>query len=174
MTGIKLAIIAILCAMILGYCNKSEASNRDIIREARIKACEEGYERNKKRVNEIYLHKEQDPITRCATFMTLVYAYESWFGKSRRCMEDFNCFWIKQTTFNTWIPATIWDNRFKIYRNYDDWNRDFAILYFRFHFNKNIEEFVNSRSLTDRETYIDFKRKRFLSLYNDLKKLWKN
>jgi hypothetical protein len=40
MTGIKLAIIAILCAMILGYCNRSEASH-DILDEKIERFCYE-------------------------------------------------------------------------------------------------------------------------------------
>ena len=43
-----------------------------------------------------YVHTDQNLITRCATYATLVYAYESGYGQSDKCIRTKNCYGIKQ------------------------------------------------------------------------------
>lgn len=42
----------------------------------------------------MFIYK-QLPVVRCASYMSLIYAYESDFGQSRRCKQDKNCWGIK-------------------------------------------------------------------------------
>jgi hypothetical protein len=96
--------------------------------------------------------------------MSLVYAYESWFWQSRMCLQDYNCFWIKEPTYK-WvlkdINYNIWWNRFLILENFDDNNLLFARLYYRWHLNKSIEVFVNWWSHTDQGSYINFMKNNY-------------
>jgi hypothetical protein len=98
--------------------------------------------------------------------MTLVYAFESNYWRSEKCFNNFNCFGIKKTSYNTWIKYKLDNNNFKIYKNYNEWNLDFARLYIRFHLNKNINEFIKSWSMTDRQVYIWFMKEKYWSIYN--------
>jgi len=157
-------IIILLFALLPLY--SCEANNKNTIREARYKACFIASKEQKKHIQEKYIHLNQNVIIRCATYMTLIFAYESNYWKSDKCKNNKNCFWIKRTTYDTWINYKLDNNNFKIYKFYQDWNLDFARLYMRFHLNKTSSEFVNSRSATDRNTYINFIKKRYWKVYN--------
>jgi hypothetical protein len=102
--------------------------------------------------------------------MSLVYAYESWFWQSRMCLQDYNCFWIKEPTYK-WvlkdINYNIWWNRFLILDSFDDNNLLFARLYYRWHLNKSIEVFVNWWSMTDQGSYIKFMRDNYNHFINE-------
>lgn len=101
-------------------------------------------------------------ITKCATMMTLVYAYESWFWKSRRCVQDKNCFGMKWNWYDT--PA--W---FLKFNTYQEWNDYFAKKFYQWHYKKSIEEFVYTWSMTERETYIKFIKSKYNTVYE---KIW--
>lgn len=66
-----------------------DLSIKSKIRLERLEACEKEYK--KSNINKQFIHG-QVPASRCATYMTLVYAYESNYGTSRMCREDKNCF----------------------------------------------------------------------------------
>ena len=140
----------------------------DSIRADRVNACERAYNEYQEHIQDKYIHLAQDPVLRCATYMHLVYAYESGFGTSNRCRNTNNCFGIKQMTNREvvdWINHRIADNRFLKFDNKKDANLVFARLYFKFHMNKNISQFVYDWSMTDRWTYISFMRERFTDVY---------
>jgi hypothetical protein len=72
--------------------NANEGNIRDNIRLERLDICEKAYK--KTNINKMFIY-EQLPVVRCATYMALVYAYESNFGKSNMCRTTRNCFGIK-------------------------------------------------------------------------------
>ena len=167
----KNTIIFILCFFIGFFWIKliTEANNE--IRETRIQACSQAYNEYKGWIEERFIHTTQDWIVRCATYMTLVYAKESWFWQSRRCIEDNNCFWLKNPTYNNalrWLDYNVVSGRFLKFKNYGDDNIAFARFYARFHMNKHIEWFVRDWSMTDRATYIRFMRDRYWDTYNEI------
>lgn len=151
------------------------AGNKDSIREARLEACKQGYKNNKARINEIYKHDTQNPIVRCATMMTLQFAFESNYWKSPMCINTKNCFWIKEP-WRTDIKVNykVWNNRFLIFDNFDDGNKAYAILYFKWHFNKNINELINGRSTTDQIPYINFVKKNYWKTFWEVQKIYDN
>lgn len=147
----------------------------DNIREARIEACKQAeFEYREHIETNWYIHTSQDIIIRCATMMTLVYAKESWYWQSRRCLQDYNCFWIKNMWFRQpldWINTKVTDNRFLVFESYDDNNLVFARLYMYWNRNKTIDRYVRDWSVTDQGTYINFLNTNYWRVYNELKKL---
>ena len=137
---------------------KKVYTEQEKIRLSRIKACEK-YAKVKK----IYW---QNSVTRCATFMTVVFAYESNFWKSNICLNRKNCFWMKWN----WVeyPAG-----FINFRNFDEANNFFAKKYFKYHYKKKVEDFVYSWSMTDRQSYIYFFRKNYQKIYSEIENLRK-
>ena len=124
--------------------------NRDRIRKERIQTCKEYWDHS---------------IEKCATFMTLVYAYESWFWKSRRCVEDKNCYGMKWNWYDT--PA--W---FLVFDTHQEGDRYFAKKFYQWHYKKDVETFITHWSMTDRETYIEFFYARYDTIYNNMIELW--
>jgi hypothetical protein len=147
----------------------NEFWDRDYERDQRIEACTVVYMANKAFVDKTYIHKDQDVITRCTTMMWLIGAFESSYFTSRRCIEDNSCYWIKD--WNTW--------KFKIYKSRFAGKLDFADKYlvgnwddtFKWHKNKNIEQFVYNWSHTDRVVYTKFVKDRYWNMYNSMKDL---
>lgn len=150
-----------------------KAEFKDKIREERYNICKEMYYKNKDYVDKKYKHKNQNIISRCATYMTLIYAYESNYWKSKICLIKKNCYWIK------------WAWPFRVYNTYYDWDIEFAKLYFKFNFNKNITDFIkwyfidwiwkfwwSWDSLDKKEKYIQFIKNRYWGIYNYFEKLW--
>lgn len=137
---------------------KKVYTEQEKIRLSRIKACEKY-----SKVRKIYW---QDAIVRCATFATIVFAFESDFWKSNICLNKKNCFWIKWN----WIeyPAG-----FINFRDFDEANNFFAKKYFQFHYKKKVPEFVRSWSMTDRDAYISFFNVNYKKIYNENLKLKK-
>ena len=152
-------IIYVIAIMLLMIATDTQGSTMELIRWKRYEACENEYRLSKDFVDKRYIHTEQDPVARCSTFMTLVFAFESWYGKSERCLRDKNCFWIKWN----WIDTPAW---FLTFKTYDEWNRYFAKKYFRWHFNKNIDVFVHSWTMTDRKVYTEFMKDNYWGIYN--------
>lgn len=155
---------------------KADASDMQTeIRKARIEACTQAYYEYQEWVDSRYKHSEQNVIIRCATFSSLVFAKESWYWKSNRCLNHLNCYWLKNLSVDLkpleWINVEVVDNRFLKFENYDDWNLLFARLYMRWNFNKDITTFVKWYSETDQETYISFVSDRFWKTYKELKQL---
>lgn len=147
---------------------KEKISLQDQIRLDRIRACIDWYEANKERVDEIYLHNKQNKIARCASYATLVFAKESWFWKSLKCINNFNCFWIRNSTHQSWVEYSLDYDNFKIYKSYQDANTDFGSLYFRWHFNRSGRTFVNVWSETDQETYASYINNNYYKIYNEM------
>jgi len=151
------------------------ADNRDTIREARFEACQQAYNEYKDWIEKRYIHTNQNWVARCATYSTLVFAKETWFWQSRMCLQDNNCHWIKQPTYDIRIDYIIWNNRFLIFNNKDDSNLAFARLYARFHMNKISDTFVRwvwhnwqrvgAYSLTNQDTYVQFISDRYWETY---------
>ena len=141
----------------------------DLIRVDRLSACERAYNEYQEHIQDRYAHGNQDAIVRCATYMHLVFAYESGFGSSNMCVNHNNCFWIKSPTYDFSkgeIPYKVGSWRFLIFNNRRDGNLAFARLYYKFHMNKHISEFVNGWSMTDRWTYIQFINDRYWHTYD--------
>ena len=144
------------------FVKKSEARKdftlQDKIRIERLKSCQK-YAKIKKIYN-------QDAIVRCATFATIVFAFESDFWKSWLCQEKKNCYWMK----GNWIEYPKW---FITFPTFEKGNEYFAKKYFQFHYKKKIPEFVRSWSMTDRDAYISFFKVNFKKIYNENLKLKK-
>lgn len=137
------------------FVKKSEAKKdftlQDKIRIERLKSCQKYA-----KIEKIYW---QDVIVRCATFATIVFAFESDFWKSWLCQNQKNCYWMK----GNWIEYPKW---FITFSTFEKWNEYFAKKYFQFHYKKKIPEFVRSWSMTDRDAYISF----FIVNYNKIYK----
>ena len=163
----------ILVILLLAIPFTALAGNKNSIREARLEACKQGYINNQKRIEEIYKHDTQNPIVRCATMMTLQFAFESNYWKSQMCINSKNCFWIKEP-WRTDIKVNyqVWNNRFLIFDNFDDGNKAYAVLYFKWHFNKNINQLVNDWSMTDREHYEKFLKDRYWKTFKEIQVLY--
>ena len=142
--------------------NKSEAKKSFTIQEkarlSRLKTCQKYA-----KVDKIYW---QDAVVRCATFSTIVFAFESNFWKSNICLQRKNCFGIKWN----WVeyPAG-----FISFPSFEKWDEYFAKKYFQFHCKKKVKDFVYSWSMTDRDSYISFFNANFKKIYNENLKLKK-
>ena len=161
----KKIILLLLLLPISGFANNTIIES---IREDRVGACERAYNEYQEHIQDKYIHLAQDPVVRCATYMHLVFAYESGFWTSNKCLEKNNCFGIRRPTYNFAkddIQYRVWTGNFLIFDNWKDWNLAFARLYYRFHMNKNINQFVYAWSMTDRWTYKHFMRERFTDVY---------
>ena len=90
----KKLILLLFLLPVSGFANDAI----DSIRADRVNACERAYNEYQEHIQDKYIHLAQDPVVRCATYMHLVYAYESGFGTSNRCRNTNNCFGIKQMT----------------------------------------------------------------------------
>lgn len=162
-------ITTIILFIIISLSSASANTYLDQVRLERIEACNIASQEYAEWIKDRYIHRQQDPVLRCATFMHLVYAYESWWWTSPRCQNDMNCFWIKQPTYNPFRWISYWvryPGRFIIFENKQDANLVFARLYFRWHMNKTIPVFINWWSMTDRDTYIAFMQDRFVNTYH--------
>ncbi len=139
------------------FVKKSEARKdftlQEKIRIERLKSCQKYA-----KIEKIYW---QDAVVRCATFATIVFAFESDFWKSWLCQNQKNCYWIKWN----WIeyPAG-----FINFKNFDEANNFFAKKYFQFHYKKKVEDFVYSWSMTDRKSYIYFFNKNYQKIYSEI------
>ena len=161
----KKLILLLLLLPISGFANDTI----DSIRADRVNACERAYNEYQEHIQDRYIHWDQDPVVRCATYMHLVFAYESGFWTSNKCVKKNNCFWIKKPTYDFAkddIQYTVWAGRFLQFDNWQDWNLAFARLYYRFHMNKTINQFVYGWSMTDRWTYISFMKERYWDTYD--------
>jgi len=93
----------------------------EIARRERKVICHEAYQEKK---NIVIRH--DSIVERCATMMTIQYAFEAWHGTSRLCREQRNCFWIKENK----RPRCIhWPWAFCTYSAYTEWMRDYAELF---------------------------------------------
>ena len=143
----------------------------DEIREqriARVQACTQAKDNYKDWIDERYRIVHQDFVARCATYMHLIYAYESGFGRSNRCVSDNNCFGIKEPTNKSVlenIDYNVTNHRFLVFNNKQDGNQVFANLYARWHMNKHIDRMVESWSMTDHYTYKQFLHEHWWGLY---------
>lgn len=142
---------------------------KDYERQQRLEACTMVYVNHREWVDQTNIHKSQSPVIRCATMMGLIGAYESGFYSSRKCMEDNNCFGIKQYS----------SGRFKTYKDRFAGKLHFAELYlvwrgnstFRGHKNRTISQFVEVWSGDDRATelrYIKFVKAKYWKMYREL------
>lgn len=150
-----------------GSLEEQQMSIRDKIRLERLEICQKAYK--EAGIEQKFLY-EQLPVVRCATYMWLVYAFESNFWKSRLCVEDKNCHWMRWN----WIDHP---KGFIKFNSYTEWREWFANRYFKFHYKKKINEFVNSWSMTDREAYKNFMWKRYSQMYWELEYFyltWRN
>ena len=173
---IWLLLIASITWMIVKNNWMASDTKRDVIREARMKACATAYWEYQDRIKERYIHTDQNWIVRCFAYMSIVYAKETWFWNSRMCVQDNNCHWLKQMTYDIRIPYTVWNNRFVIFQNPEDSNLAFARLFARFHMNKNADVFVKwvwvnwqrvwAYSQTDQDTYVKFIQDNFQKFYD--------
>ena len=145
-----------------GYNTGENMSIRDKIRLERLEVCQKAYKMT--HINEQFIYK-QIPAVRCATYMSLIYAYESNFWKSERCVRDKNCFGIKWN----WIDTPRWFLKFETETQGREY---FAKKYFKFHYKKKVSEFVKSWSMTDQDTYINFVSSKYWNMYKELEYLY--
>lgn len=142
------------------FVKKSEARKdftlQEKIRIERLKSCQKYA-----KIEKIYW---QDAVVRCATFATIVFAFESDFWKSNICLNRKNCFWMKWN----WVE---YPTGFINFRNFDEANNFFAKKYFQFHYKKKVEDFVYSWSMTYRKSYIYFFNKNYQKIYSEIENL---
>ncbi len=137
---------------------KSNLSVAEAIRLDRVSSCAKYAH-----IQKIYW---QDAVVRCATYMTLVYAFESKYWSSKMCRNLKNCYWMKWN----WITYLAGFIKFKTYKAGDDY---FAKMYFKWHYKKKINTFVNNWSMTDRKAYKKFMKDKYWEVYNEILKLKK-
>lgn len=140
----------------------NELTIQDKIRMDRLKVCEKAYKDSW--IGKQFI-QEQVPSVRCANFMTLIYAYESDFGKSHKCTDHFNCHGMKWN----WVDHPAWFIDFENEKEGREW---FANRYFKFHYKKDIETFVNDWSETDIENYIYFVESKYSKIYSEIENLY--
>lgn len=151
--------------LLLPFSSKSNASSeniRDSIRLERLEVCQKAYK--KSWINKQFIY-EQIPAVRCSTYMAIIYAYESNFGRSRKCVQDKNCFGMKWN----WYDTPKW---FLTFKTEKEWREYFAKKYFQWHYKKKINQFVNNWSQTDRYTYKQFMYKNFWTIYKETEYLY--
>jgi len=135
---------------------------QDKIRLSRLRICQEEYKNAE--IGQKFIN-EQIPAVRCATYMTLVYAFESDFWQSRLCKEDKNCMGMK----GNWIDTKSWHLTFW---TYEDAERYFAKKYWRWHYKKNINTFVNNWAMGNRTEYKQFLNSKYDDTYRELEQLF--
>ena len=126
---------------------------KDYARMQRIEACE-------RMQIEVLWESDRNKTIHCATIMTLITAYESWYMTSNRCIKDFNCTGLKWQVEN----GSYW---FLTFSNHYDWNIYFAEKWFTYHHPKSIHTLIWGYeqedgsykywwSTTDQATYVQF------------------
>ena len=140
----------------------NELSIQDQIRLERLEICQEAYKSSW--INKQFI-SEEVPAVRCAAFMTLIYAYESDFGRSDKCRNTRNCFWIKWNGVDT-------PRGFLTFKSETEWRKYFAKKYFKWHYKKSISTFVSNWSMTERDTYISFVASKYNTVYMQLERLY--
>lgn len=146
-------------------------------RKQRVEACLQAYEDMsgvpQSAVNN-YKHTEQNIISRCATYATLVYAFESNYGQSTHCKEKYNCYGLQSGT------ARYEGDRIIKFKSYEEADLFFATKYMRWHANKNAKTFIwgfwNNKTNNwhygwctgNREPYVNFINKNYWSVYNNI------
>lgn len=135
---------------------------QDKIRLSRLRICQEEYKNAN--IGQKFIH-EQIPAVRCATYLTLVYAFESNFGKSRMCKEEKNCMWL----MGNWIDTPAW---FLTFEKYEEAEKYFAQKYWKWHYKKKINTFVNDWSTTHQQEYKNFLNSKYDDTYRELEQLF--
>lgn len=139
-------------------------SIRDQIRLDRLESCQEAYKESE--INEQFLYK-QIPAVRCATYSTLIMAFESNYGQSKKCIEQKNCHGMKGNGYDT-------PRGFLTFNTYREWRDYFSKKYFQWHYKKDIKTFVHNWSMTDQAVYTKFVEDRYWLVYNELETLYIN
>ncbi|PZM86410.1 hypothetical protein DLH72_01010 [Candidatus Gracilibacteria bacterium] len=142
---------------------KKNLTIQEKIRISRLQAC-----KKYAKIEKIY---GQDAVTRCATFATIVFAFESNFGRSNMCLKKKNCYGMKGNGVE--YPAG-----FITFKNYEKGDEYFAKKYFQFHYKKKFESFIKGKcqngkcsggwSATDQEIYVDFFKKNYIKIYEEI------
>lgn len=138
-----LVLYPIVFAIIALFCSKSYAetptevvptivqetvveesvSDMDMARLERKVVCHEMYQEWKERVI-----RHDEIVERCATMMTIQYAFESGHWKSKRCTVDNNCFGIKNNRRARCIRS---GDGFCAYSAQIEWMRDYAEMFMK-------------------------------------------
>lgn len=113
--------------------------------------------------NEFWLKSD---AKRCATYLTIVKAFESNFEKSNMCKNYNNCFWLKVPTDKKWLKWnwSAWKWNFIKFDTKEIWNYAFAYYYLNYHTNKTANKFVN--------TYSDWNKNYIKFILNNYDKLY--
>ena len=157
---IVLACTALLYILISIYTIMNTGAFYEPIDE-NIEACNRVYTENKDWVDSTYEHKNQNVVVRCATYMELIWQFESWNYKSDMCINQNNCYWIKGTqNWVYWFMTFKTRYQAKLYfaEKYLVWHGN---NYFRGHKNRNIKQFVYNWSHTDQAVYTRFVHSRY-------------
>jgi hypothetical protein len=154
-------ILVIIVASWISKTNANELSMADKIRLERLEVCQMAYKNSWIKETKIYW---QTPAIRCATYMTLIYSYESNYWRSVKCNNTKNCWGIKWNWYDT-------PRGFLHFKTYRAGRLYFATKYFKWHYKKNVSGFINSRSMTDRKTYKHFVGSKWFEVYRQLEYL---
>jgi len=138
-------------------------SAQDNARLERIAICEQAYEKHKDKIT-----NGNDVIIRCATMMTLQYAFESGHGKSKKCVNQRNCYGIKNNKRDRCIKSSNW---FCTYSAQIEWSRDYAEMFMK-HYEgyKSVTAYLHVYSPDGNTSYHKF----VLSKYKDTLEWFKN
>lgn len=160
--GLVLVIMNIVPKLEIKACKAQNISIQDKIRLERLEVCQKAYKDSW--IKDKFIYK-QLMVVRCANYMTLVYAFESDFWKSRMCLQDKNCFWIKWN----WVDTPMWDLKFKTFTEGREY---FAKKYFKWHYKKKINTFVHDRAMWNRQVYISFMYQNYTKIYKELEHMY--
>lgn len=100
---------------------------QDYSRKIRLETCDRS-------AREVWKQTTMEELYHCATMLTLVTAYESWFMTNPRCINDNNCMWIKWTQN--------WHYGFMKFNSQYEWYMYFWKKFWTYHYNKSIKTFV--------------------------------
>lgn len=141
---------------------ESKLTLQDKIRLSRLRICQDEYKNAE--IGQQFIH-EQIPAVRCATYMTLIYAFESHYWQSQMCKNQKNCMGMK----GNWKDTPAW---FLTFKNYDEANIYFAQKYWQWHYKKKINTFVNDWSTTHQTEYKQFLNSKYDDTYKELEQLF--
>lgn len=131
-----------------------ETIRLDKVRQERIDICKISYEKLK---DKVINHK--NVVERCATMMTLQYAYESGHGKSSRCTKGNNCFGIKHNKRDRCIKNPDW---FCTFKSQKEWSYDYAEMFYKhYEWYKTVWAYLHAYSPDGNMSYHAFVKARY-------------
>ena len=158
-------IILIYLKQSYSYQYKNTLSAKDYTRTERIETCKRVW------IVKLWNKLTKKHILHCATMNTIITAIESNYMKSRKCIQDNNCKWLK------WIQN--WKYTFLVFTSLYKQNLFFAEKWFTYHYKKTFFTLVYGYkqqnglykfwwTTTDRAIYLKFIKNKYFTIKQEL------